>query len=82
MTITLGDAGSLHSQPETEINHTFLILLSLRQIRGNRYSLLIRNVTYMDLGNYTCQASNTLGKDRGMLTLSGIPTACYFDSVR
>lgn len=35
----------------------------------------------MDLGNYTCQASNNLGKDRGSLTLSGIPTVCYFDSV-
>lgn len=35
----------------------------------------------MDLGNYTCQASNNLGKDRGSLTLSGIPTICYFDSV-
>lgn len=41
----------------------------------------MRNVTYMDLGNYTCQASNNLGKDRGSLTLSGIPTVCYFDSV-
>ncbi|CRK87748.1 CLUMA_CG001542, isoform A [Clunio marinus] len=50
------------------------------QNRGNRHSLIIRNVTYMDLGNYTCQASNNLGKDRGSLTLSGIPTVCYFDS--
>ncbi|XP_070504142.1 lachesin-like [Chironomus tepperi] len=51
-----------------------------QQTRGNKHSLIIRNVTYMDLGNYTCQASNNLGKDRSSLTLSGIPTVCYFDS--
>ncbi|ETN67914.1 hypothetical protein AND_000256 [Anopheles darlingi] len=48
--------------------------------RGNKHSLIIRNVTYSDLGNYTCQASNALGKDRGTLVLSGSPTLCYFDS--
>uniref|UniRef100_A0A182VDP0 Lachesin n=1 Tax=Anopheles merus TaxID=30066 RepID=A0A182VDP0_ANOME len=48
--------------------------------RGNKYSLVIRNVTYSDIGNYTCQASNALGKDRGTLSLSGLPTLCYFDS--
>ncbi|CAO1442941.1 unnamed protein product [Diamesa hyperborea] len=51
-----------------------------QQNRGNRYTLTIRNVTYSDLVNYTCQASNNLGKDRGALSLSGIPTICYFDS--
>ncbi|XP_058835300.1 protein amalgam-like [Topomyia yanbarensis] len=51
-----------------------------QQVRGNKHSLIIRNVTYLDLGNYTCQASNSLGKDRGALTLSGLPTICYFDS--
>lgn len=51
------------------------------QSRGNRHTLTIRNVTYNDLGNYTCQASNTLGKDRASLTLSGIPSVCTFDSV-
>lgn len=53
-----------------------------QQVRGNKHSLIIRNVTYLDLGNYTCQASNSLGKDRGSLSLSGLPTICYFDSVR
>lgn len=53
----------------------------ISQIRGNRHTLTIRNVTYNDLGNYTCQASNTLGKDRASLTLSGIPSVCVFDSV-
>lgn len=51
------------------------------QSRGNRHTLTIRNVTYNDLGNYTCQASNNLGKDRASLTLSGIPSVCTFDSV-
>uniref|UniRef100_A0A336KBP2 CSON001901 protein n=1 Tax=Culicoides sonorensis TaxID=179676 RepID=A0A336KBP2_CULSO len=51
-----------------------------QQNRGNKYSLIIRNVTYSDLGNYTCQASNSLGRDRGYLTLSGIPSICFFDS--
>lgn len=52
------------------------------QSRGNRFTLNIRNVTLNDLGNYTCQASNQLGKDRATLTLSGIPSLCEFvDSV-
>ncbi|XP_063695860.1 lachesin-like [Culicoides brevitarsis] len=51
-----------------------------QQNRGNKYSLIIRNVTHSDLGNYTCQASNSLGRDRGYLTLSGIPSICFFDS--
>ncbi|EAA07116.5 AGAP010422-PA, partial [Anopheles gambiae str. PEST] len=51
-----------------------------QQNRGNKYSLVIRNVTYSDIGNYTCQASNALGKDRGTLSLSGLPTLCYFDA--
>ncbi|XP_055312751.1 neural cell adhesion molecule 1-like [Sitodiplosis mosellana] len=51
-----------------------------QQSRGNRHTLTIRNVTYNDLGNYTCQASNNLGKDRASLTLSGIPSVCTFDS--
>lgn len=53
----------------------------LLQSRGNRHTLTIRNVTYNDFGNYTCQASSTLGKDRQSLTLSGIPSVCTFDSV-
>lgn len=47
-----------------------------KQSRGNRYALNIRNVTVADLGNYTCQASNQLGKDREALTVSGIPSIC------
>ncbi|XP_063695749.1 lachesin-like [Culicoides brevitarsis] len=51
-----------------------------QQNRGNKYSLIIRNVTYSDFGNYSCQASNSLGRERGYLQLSGLPTVCYFDS--
>lgn len=48
------------------------------QSRGNRHTLIIRNVTFGDLGNYTCQAANTFGKGRATVTLSGIPTICEF----
>lgn len=61
-------------------NHK-LFLEFILQNRGNRHTLIIRNVTYSDLGNYTCQAANNLGKDRASLTLSGIPSICEFDSV-
>lgn len=62
--------------------HSNAIALLILQNRGNRHTLTIRNVTYNDFGNYTCQASNNLGKDRASLTLSGIPSVCTFDSVR
>uniref|UniRef100_A0A8W7Q0E6 Ig-like domain-containing protein n=1 Tax=Anopheles coluzzii TaxID=1518534 RepID=A0A8W7Q0E6_ANOCL len=64
----------------TRLSWCVSFMESLRQNRGNKYSLVIRNVTYSDIGNYTCQASNALGKDRGTLSLSGLPTLCYFDS--
>lgn len=52
------------------------------QSHGNRYMLIVRNVTVSDLSNYTCQATNHFGKDRAALTLSGIPSMCEFtDSV-
>jgi Immunoglobulin I-set domain len=55
--------------------------ISYVQIRSIKYTLTIRNVTYADFGNYSCRASNNLGKDRHTLVLSGIPTVCFFDSV-
>ncbi|XP_018323702.1 protein amalgam-like [Agrilus planipennis] len=50
------------------------------QNRGNRYTLIIRNVTEADFGNYSCVASNTHGKARGHLTLTGVPGLAVFDS--
>lgn len=51
-----------------------------QQARGNRYTLIIRNVSGADFGNYSCVASNTHGKARGHLTLTGTPGVGVFDS--
>lgn len=51
-----------------------------QQVQKNRYNLIIRNVTFSDFGNYTCQAGNKFGKDRATLKLTGIPSTCIFDS--
>ncbi|XP_062558913.1 MAM domain-containing glycosylphosphatidylinositol anchor protein 1-like [Armigeres subalbatus] len=51
-----------------------------QQAHGNKHSLIIRNVSRFDFGNYTCQASNLLGTDRGTLHLNGLPSICHFDS--
>ncbi|CAH1377008.1 unnamed protein product [Tenebrio molitor] len=48
--------------------------------RGNRYTLVIRNVTSADFGNYSCVASNSHGKGRGQLTLTGTAGLAVFDS--
>ncbi|KAK5640980.1 hypothetical protein RI129_009527 [Pyrocoelia pectoralis] len=50
------------------------------QSRGNRYTLVIRNVTDVDFGNYSCVASNTHGKARGHLMLTGTAGLAVFDS--
>ncbi|XP_022916883.1 limbic system-associated membrane protein-like [Onthophagus taurus] len=48
--------------------------------RGNRYTLVIRNVTAADFGNYSCVASNVHGKNRGHLSLTGTAGIAAFDS--
>lgn len=77
----------IHAEPPANI-HWFFGTAQLatterhsQQNHGSRYSLHIRNVTIYDLGNYTCQATNKLGRDRKVMTLTGIPAVCVFDSV-
>ncbi len=41
------------------------------QQKGNRHTLLIRNVRMDDFGNYSCSASNMLGKARAYITVQG-----------
>ncbi len=41
------------------------------QKKGNRHTLLIRNVRLEDFGNYSCSASNMLGKARAYITVQG-----------
>ncbi|XP_066250659.1 protein amalgam-like [Euwallacea similis] len=50
------------------------------QARGNRYTLTIRNVSLIDMGNYSCMASNQHGKSRGHIFLTGTATTAAFDS--
>ncbi|XP_044759948.1 lachesin-like [Coccinella septempunctata] len=48
--------------------------------RGNRYTLVIRNVTRSDFGNYSCVASNVHGKGRSQIILTGVAGLAVFDS--
>lgn len=38
------------------------------------FSLIISNVGEEDFANYTCDASNSLGRNRAMIQLRGIPS--------
>jgi hypothetical protein len=48
--------------------------------RGARHTLLIRKISAVDLGNYTCTADNQLGKTRKTITLTGRPKIAIFRS--
>jgi Immunoglobulin I-set domain len=48
--------------------------------RGTRNSLTIRRVKAQDFGNYSCVADNQLGKNKKIVTLSGLPRAPVFRS--
>eukprot|EP00096_Caligus_rogercresseyi_P003115 TRINITY_DN1570_c0_g1_i1.p1 TRINITY_DN1570_c0_g1~~TRINITY_DN1570_c0_g1_i1.p1 ORF type:complete len:506 (+),score=90.45 TRINITY_DN1570_c0_g1_i1:124-1641(+) len=50
------------------------------QQKGNRYTLLIRDVEKSDFGNYSCSASNMLGKSRAYLRVVGNPNTPVFNS--
>ncbi|KAL1500967.1 hypothetical protein ABEB36_006377 [Hypothenemus hampei] len=41
--------------------------------RVTRYTLIIRNVTENDFGNYTCQAENDQGRSKKVIQLTGVP---------
>ena len=41
------------------------------QQKGNRHTLLIREVAAEDFGNYSCSASNMLGKARAYIRVQG-----------
>ena len=41
------------------------------QKKGNRNTLLIRKVEMEDFGNYSCSASNMLGKARAYVRVQG-----------
>lgn len=38
---------------------------------GNKHVLILRNVRETDFGNYSCQASNSLGGERDYIDVSG-----------
>ena len=47
---------------------------------GNNFSLILRDVTSMDFGNYTCKASNSIGEAETKVALTGIPFGVAFNS--
>jgi hypothetical protein len=50
------------------------------QQKGNRHTLLIRAVEDDDFGNYSCSASNMLGKARANVRVQGNPNTPRFNS--
>lgn len=50
------------------------------ETRGAKHSLVIRGVIPTDFGNYSCVASNLLGKERRVVTLTGRPRPVSFQS--
>uniref|UniRef100_A0A0K2SVD6 Ig-like domain-containing protein n=1 Tax=Lepeophtheirus salmonis TaxID=72036 RepID=A0A0K2SVD6_LEPSM len=50
------------------------------QQKGNRFTLLIKDVEKSDFGNYSCSASNMLGKSRTYLRVVGNPNTPVFNS--
>ncbi|KAL1457807.1 hypothetical protein WDU94_008000 [Cyamophila willieti] len=50
------------------------------ETRGSRHTLIIRKVVASDFGNYSCEATNPMGKHRAYLELSGKPNPAIFRS--
>lgn len=52
----------------------------MTETRGAKHSLVIRSVIPSDFGNYSCVASNLLGKERRVVQLTGRPHPVVFQS--
>ncbi|XP_008472836.1 striated muscle preferentially expressed protein kinase-like, partial [Diaphorina citri] len=52
----------------------------IMETRGSRHTLMIRKVVASDFGNYSCEATNPMGKHRAYLELSGKPNPAIFRS--
>lgn len=65
------------AQPEVMWYHDTMVIdqtdRHIIEARGTRHSLIIRRVSELDFGNYTCSADNQLGRMRKTITLSGLP---------
>ena len=67
----------VYSEPEADVlwyKDTMLLDSNgqrYMQRKGNRYALLVQEVTKKDFGNYSCSASNMLGKSRAYLRVVG-----------
>eukprot|EP00094_Tigriopus_californicus_P007073 TCALIF_06809-PA protein Name:"Similar to LAC Lachesin (Schistocerca americana)" AED:0.10 eAED:0.10 QI:0/0.83/0.71/1/0.83/0.85/7/550/467 len=50
------------------------------QQKGNRFTMLIRSLELDDFGNYSCSASNMLGKSKANVRVQGNPNTPIFNS--
>eukprot|EP00095_Tigriopus_kingsejongensis_P002801 maker-scaffold157_size297442-snap-gene-1.23 protein:Tk02801 transcript:maker-scaffold157_size297442-snap-gene-1.23-mRNA-1 annotation:"limbic system-associated membrane" len=50
------------------------------QQKGNRFTMLIRSLDLEDFGNYSCSASNMLGKSKAYVRVQGNPNTPIFNS--
>ncbi|KAG5870541.1 hypothetical protein JTB14_035687 [Gonioctena quinquepunctata] len=69
----------VHADPPAEISwfqDSFMLQPTDRRLMskiGNTHSLTIRNVQQSDFGNYSCLVSNSIGRDKRYIELSGKP---------
>ncbi|KAJ8961467.1 hypothetical protein NQ318_014715 [Aromia moschata] len=69
----------VHADPPAEVmwyQNSFELQPTDRRLmskNGNTYTLTIRNVQLPDFGNYSCVVSNSIGRDKRYIELSGKP---------
>ncbi|KAJ8965609.1 hypothetical protein NQ314_004000, partial [Rhamnusium bicolor] len=69
----------VHADPPAEVmwyQDSFVLQPTDRRLMsksGNTHTLAIRNVQLSDFGNYSCVVSNSIGKDKRYIELSGKP---------